>query len=195
MRTLVLNASYMPFDVWSWQRAMKKLFSPDPKVSVVSEYERVIRDGSGNEYNVPAVVLLHRMIDKENRLAPYSKMNIYARDQQVCQYCGVQFPLRKLTLDHVIPQAHWNPKRFHFKKTSFENVVACCKPCNTEKRNRTPQQAGMRLLRKPRRITQAEAYRFKLLLGTIPAEWNEYLLKDKEYERILQERQKQESSV
>jgi hypothetical protein len=189
MRTLVLNASYVPYDVWGWKKVFKKLYGPSPTIFVVSEYEDEIRDGSGNKYNVPAVVVLNKYHDKHDKLAPYSKMNIYARDMQVCQYCAHQFPVRLLTLDHVVPKSHWNPRRFSFNCSSFENVVASCRDCNTKKRNRTPQQAGMQLLRKPRKISQAQAYRYKLHMGVIPAEWNEYLLKDEEYERILQEKE------
>ena len=194
MRSLVLNASYVPYDVWSWQRTMKKLYSPNPTVFIIKEYDKIILDGSGNEYFVPAVVVLKQYQDKHERLAPYSKANILARDQHVCQYCGIQFPVRKLTLDHVIPKAHWNPNRFNYKCSSFQNVVTSCSPCNTKKRNRTPQQAEMPVLRRPKRITQAEAYQFKLMLGNIPEEWYEYL-QEEEYERVLQKRKKTQTTI
>lgn len=186
MRTLVLNASYVPYDVWSWEKAMTKLFSDNPSIFTIVEYEKTVRDGKGNHYPVPAVVVLNKYIDKHDKPAPYSKANIFARDQNVCQYCGIQFPEYKLTLDHVVPKAHWNNKRFNFKLSSFENVVTACGPCNRGKRNRTPQQANMVLLRKPKRISQAQAYKFKLLLGNIPKEWQDYINKDEEYERTLQ---------
>ncbi len=49
-----------------------------------------------------------------------------------------------LNLDHVVPRDRGGP-------TSWENIVCSCIPCNTRKANRTPQEAGLRLVKKPKR--------------------------------------------
>lgn len=185
MKVLVLNADFTPFDVWSWHKAMRKLLSQkreDVTIYPVKNYDKIVRDGSGNEYDVPAVVALKEFIPVHNKPAPYGKANIYARDLNVCQYCGDVTSHHNRTIDHVIPRAHWNHRRYHFKLSSFENVVTCCRSCNTEKRNRTPQQAGMLLKRKPRRISRVAAYRNKLILYGIKDEWLEFITPGKEHD-------------
>ena len=48
------------------------------------------------------------------------------RDRYRCQYCGNIFDLKQLTLDHVIPRSKGG-------LTNWENIVTCCKGCNTAK--------------------------------------------------------------
>ena len=142
----------------------------------IIKYDKIIRDGKGNLYDLPAVVILKEYVGSHNRYAPYTKMNIYARDMGVCQYCGDETNPHNRSIDHVIPRAHWNPRRYTFKLSSFENVVTSCRTCNLKKRNRTPQQAGMELIRKPTRITRAQAYKNKLsMITSKPIEWEMFL--------------------
>jgi len=178
---LILNNDYTPFDIWDWQHSITKLLCTN-SVRVVYDddgivkYDKIIRDGSGNEYELPAVLVLTQYIKQQGGLAPYTKLNIYARDMYICQYCGELTDHKTRTIDHVIPRAHWNPRRYHFRLSSFENVVTSCGKCNKQKRNRTPRQAGMQLIRQPRRITRAEAYARKLaLLTNKPEQWSPYL--------------------
>jgi len=131
---LVLNADYSPFDVWSWQRAMRKLHGDSPTIFSIKYYDWKIRDGKGNLYDVPAVVCLKDFIPIHNKSASYGKANIYARDMNKCGYCNEEVHGKHRTIDHVIPKAHWNPRRFHFKLHSFENVITCCVACNRKKR-------------------------------------------------------------
>jgi 5-methylcytosine-specific restriction endonuclease McrA len=74
------------------------------------------------------------------------------RDDGTCQYCGVKRPRAELNLDHVVPRSQGGT-------TSWENVVCSCVPCNLRKANRTPDQAGMRLLRLPVRPRWTPAFR------------------------------------
>ena len=177
---LILNLDFTPFDIWEWQHAITKLLCKDSVEPVYDEngmvkYDRIIRDGSGNEYELPAVLKLTYYVKKHGGMAPYTKLNIYGRDMNICQYCG-QDATHGRTIDHVIPRAHWNPRRYHFKLSSFENVVTACGRCNKKKRNRTPLQAGMELIRKPRRISRVQAYRNKLeMIKNKPAMWIPYL--------------------
>lgn len=178
---LILNLDYTPFDIWDWQHAMSKYLCTSNVEAVYDEngmvkYDRVIRDGNGNKYEQPAVLILSRYIKAHSGRAPYTKMNVYARDMGICQYCGEETTPHSRTIDHVIPRAHWNPRRFHFKLSSFENVVTACGPCNKQKRNRTPVQAEMQLIRKPRGISRAQSYINKLaMLRNKPAQWGQYL--------------------
>jgi 5-methylcytosine-specific restriction endonuclease McrA len=74
----------------------------------------------------------------------FSRFNIYARDDSTCQYCGRKHRRSELNLDHVIPRSRGG-------STTWENVVCSCISCNLRKGGRTPEEAGMRLLRHPTR--------------------------------------------
>jgi len=67
-------------------------------------------------------------------------VEVFNRDGYTCQYCGKE--TRQLTLDHVIP-------RHQGGQHTWENVVSACVFCNRHKAGRTPEQAGMKLLRFP----------------------------------------------
>ena len=93
---------------------------------------------------VPKVILLlffDRMPKKEVK---FTRHNIFERDKNTCQYCGKVFDRSELNLDHVVPRDRGGP-------TSWENIVCSCIACNTRKSNRTPFEAGMNLVRKPKR--------------------------------------------
>ena len=83
---------------------------------------------------------------------PFSRANIYARDDHRCQYCGDDFPTSELTFDHVLPVAHGGRK-------DWGNIVTCCVSCNRRKGGRTPGEAGMHLRRVPKRPDSAPAIR------------------------------------
>jgi 5-methylcytosine-specific restriction endonuclease McrA len=176
MRTLVLNSDMKPFDVWGWQKTMTKLLC-DNAVYVLEEYLHIIRDGSGNEYRVPSVVVLKDYVAFQNKPAPYSRANIYARDSYRCQYCMVLLDnSSQRTVDHVIPRSLYNQRKYPFKLNSFENVVCCCKKCNTKKADKTLAQAGMSLVRKPKPVTRSQVYYLKLAsTPKIPKEWRQYI--------------------
>jgi 5-methylcytosine-specific restriction endonuclease McrA len=74
----------------------------------------------------------------------FTRHNIFERDRNTCQYCGHIYDRKDLNLDHVIPRDRGGP-------TTWENIVCSCIRCNTQKANCTPQEAGMHLVRKPKR--------------------------------------------
>jgi hypothetical protein len=101
-RTLLLSQGYEPIKIISWQRAMT-LLTLD-KVEVVEEYDTAIR-ASSMVINVPAVVRLRKAFRRHAKPVKFSRVNIYARDQHRCQYCGVKCTIDELTYDHVIPRS------------------------------------------------------------------------------------------
>ncbi len=99
-------------------------------------------NGVSIKLRLPKVVLLmvyDRMPRKEVK---FTRHNIFQRDKNTCQYCGNKFDAKDLNLDHVIPRQHNGP-------TTWENIVCSCIPCNSRKSNKTPEQAGMNLIRQP----------------------------------------------
>jgi 5-methylcytosine-specific restriction endonuclease McrA len=93
---------------------------------------------------VPRVILLLFFDRLPRKEVKFTRHNIFERDRNTCQYCGRIFERRDLNLDHVIPRDRGGP-------TTWENIVCSCIPCNTRKANKTPAEAGMRLVRKPKR--------------------------------------------
>ncbi len=140
-RTLLLNSSYEPLATVSWQRAITLVWVD--KVDVVAEYDAVVRSPSLT-LEVPAVVRLRQYLRVPRRGVPFTRRNLLHRDQHQCQYCRRRLRAAELTLDHVIPRSRGG-------RRSWENLVAACVRCNRRKANRTPREAGMVLLRRPRR--------------------------------------------
>jgi 5-methylcytosine-specific restriction endonuclease McrA len=93
---------------------------------------------------IPRVILLALFDHVPKKEVKFTRHNIFERDRNTCQYCGRGFERKDLNLDHVIPRDRGGP-------TSWENIVCSCVDCNTRKGNRTPSEAGMRLIRKPKR--------------------------------------------
>jgi len=180
---LVLNNQYQPYDVWPWKKAIQKLYKDrdiEPVYSVTGQilkHDILLRDGKGNHYDLPAVVVLRNIVGNKNDIAPYSKSNVYARDLGICQYCGIHVKPHSRTIDHIIPRAQWNDSKYKFKCDSFENTVLCCLKCNQKKADKTPKQAGMKLLKEPKKITQAKAYYNKLAMREyIPTQWRNFIV-------------------
>jgi 5-methylcytosine-specific restriction endonuclease McrA len=152
---LVLNRSYLPIHVTSVRRAFALIYR-DVARAVDEEYqtfdfeqwhhvdgEPAIGTAKG-PIRVPRVILLVTYDRIPKRQIRYSRVNVFARDKHTCQYCGARPPRSELNLDHVVPRSMGG-------KTTWDNVVASCVECNRRKGGRTPQQARLRLRRKPSR--------------------------------------------
>ena len=165
---LVLNAdfrplSYFPLSIWSWQDAVKAVFLD--RVSVISEYERKIHSPSV-EMRLPSVIALKEYVPAARRPA-FTRFNVFLRDRFHCQYCGGDFATNELTFDHVVPVAQGGRK-------DWENIVTCCVSCNRRKGGRTPVEAGLHLVRVPRRPDKAPAIRITVGLKNAPESWRDY---------------------
>jgi 5-methylcytosine-specific restriction endonuclease McrA len=173
-QTLLLNASYEPLKIVHWQKAITLLCQG--KVEVISVYDREIRAVSVS-FKLPSVIRLLRYIRIKRRFdyVPFSRANIYARDDYRCQYCGESFPTSELTFDHVVPVAQGGRK-------DWENIVTCCVQCNRRKGGRTPAEAGMHLTRVPKRPESAPAIRITVGLRNAPDSWRDYLYWNAELE-------------
>jgi 5-methylcytosine-specific restriction endonuclease McrA len=152
---LVLNRNYHPVHVTTVKRAFTLLYQGVAKA--IDEQYRLYEFADwaalsaanhesistiSRSIRVPRVVVLTAYEHLPRGRVRFSRLNIYARDDDTCQYCGRQLPRAELNLDHVNPRSQGG-------KTSWENVVCSCVPCNLRKGGRTPEQAGMKLLRRP----------------------------------------------
>jgi len=164
--TLLLNASYEPLSVISWQRAMTLYFLE--KVEVLSEYDDRDINSVSKRFRMPSVVRLLKYVRRRYMGIKFSRQNIYARDNYRCQYCGDRPPVSELSFDHVHPRSKGG-------KTCWENIVACCVTCNRKKGGRCPEEANMPLLKtpiKPRSMAQLSVHVHK---HQPPGDWLDYL--------------------
>jgi 5-methylcytosine-specific restriction endonuclease McrA len=164
-KVLLLNITYEPLRIINWKRAITLLLLG--KVEVLEEYGREVHAISFS-VRLPSVVRLLRLVKKPKTRVKFSRQNIYARDKYRCQYCGESKCTEDLTCDHVLPKSRGG-------KTEWTNIVTCCIPCNRKKGRRTPEEARMRLIRKPSRPAWVPALRITIRLDDLPSAWRDYL--------------------
>jgi 5-methylcytosine-specific restriction endonuclease McrA len=157
---LVLNASYEPLSVVSARRATCLVLAEKAEML---EDDGIVLHSETLDLAQPSVIRLRYMVKVPYvRRSAMSRRAIFARDEHRCQYCGGHAD----SIDHVFPRSrggghHW------------ENVAAACKPCNLSKRDRTPEEAGMRLAR-PCRAPRATAW-VVVSVHSVPDTWRPYL--------------------
>jgi 5-methylcytosine-specific restriction endonuclease McrA len=164
-RVLLLNATYEPLRVISWQRAVTLLTLG--KVEVLESYSRTVRSVT-LVVRLPSVVRLLTLVRFRERTVRFSRQNIYLRDRSRCQYCGKVLAADNLTYDHVVPKSMGGI-------TAWENIVTCCLPCNKRKGGKTPQQARMHLIRKPRKPAWHPMLMITMSIPRTPDTWRDYL--------------------
>ncbi|MBI2193384.1 MAG: HNH endonuclease [Planctomycetes bacterium] len=175
---LVLNRFYSVVHVISARRAFVLLFKQCAEVvsyenDVLANYDiqswvelsklkSQFRDSEDDwvktpsvEIRVPRIIRLLVYDKLPERAVKFNRRNIYARDEGHCQYCGKKFPTSELTLDHVVPRSLGGA-------TTWENIVCACVRCNVKKGGRRPEQAGMRLVRMPRKPRRSPVLKIKI---------------------------------
>ena len=165
---LVLNRSYLAVHVTSVVRAVGLLYGQSAEVIDVEDGQfanydfeawceiSALRAEDDEEgvwefiwtvripLQVPRVIRLIRFDGMPRTTVRFNRRNVFARDGHTCQYCGKRFGPAHLSIDHVVPRSRGG-------KTVWENVVCCCLRCNARKGGRTPEEARMRLIQKPKR--------------------------------------------
>lgn len=155
---LVLNKSWTAVHIAPVRRALTLLYMGAARAVHPHDYSLhdfddwlvLSQDGLGGRYvhtpnvriRIPEVILLTLFNGFIRHEVRFSRHSIFERDKGHCQYCGKHFPKSQLTLDHVLPQSRGGGE-------SWENLVLACLPCNVRKGNRTPDEAGMPLQRRP----------------------------------------------
>lgn len=159
-RVLVLNAAYEVLGLASIKRSVLLVLSGGAEM--LSESGRYLHTPS-TKVPVPSVIRLKRLVRRGPSRIPLNRRNVLRRDRYTCQYCGRQGS--ELTVDHVLPKSRGG-------QSTWENLVAACRPCNLKKGDRTPEEAGMRLQKPPR---APKAPLFLTELKEIPEDWKPYL--------------------
>lgn len=138
-KVVVLNSDFSFLNVVSVKRAF--LYIAKGKVSVEKYTDKTFKSAEA-EFKIPRIVRFVNMIRQvfKKKIA-WSKRNVLIRDKHVCQYCGTA--AHKMTIDHILPKSRGG-------KNTFDNTVAACFSCNNWKDNKTPEEAGMSLIKIPR---------------------------------------------
>jgi 5-methylcytosine-specific restriction endonuclease McrA len=162
--TLLLTPWMAPHKIISWQTAIVMSFLG--KVDVIEEYDDVVASPSVT-MKTPAVVRLKRTGAGAKRPVKFSRANVFTRDGFSCQYCGARKSPRELNYDHVVPRVQGG-------KTVWENIVTSCYDCNGKKQGRTPEQAGMKLLRTPVKPRSLPSVLVSFRETKLPVAWTPY---------------------
>ena len=162
----------MPVGWLSWQDAVC-LHARDMVSWTYGETVMQVRGGLSRLTRTQTVIPLSsviachgRVVASKGKEPPLSNRALFRRDQHLCLYCGKQFPGHLLSRDHVHPLSRGG-------QDSWMNVVTACKRCNHRKAGRTPDEARMRLRRRPARPRASLATVFWRYLDQHPA-WHPF---------------------
>jgi 5-methylcytosine-specific restriction endonuclease McrA len=121
------------FETWAEISELRKQFERDQH-----DWVRTPRI----EIAVPKIIRLLAYDRFPKQQVKLNRRNLYARDNNRCQYCGKHYSTKELTLDHVVPRVQGG-------EHTWQNLVCACVKCNAKKGGRTPEQAHMHLIRRP----------------------------------------------
>jgi 5-methylcytosine-specific restriction endonuclease McrA len=143
------DGQYTTYDFESWRELSEfraRLFREED-----DDWIRTVN----SEIQVPRVIRLLGYEKLPKQTVKFNRRNIFARDNNQCQFCGRKFPTSELSLDHVIPRSQGG-------QSTWENIVCACVECNVRKGGRTPKQAHMGLIRKPEKPKRSPMLNLKL---------------------------------
>ena len=178
---LLLNRSYVPLRLATARRAFILLYGG---VARALDLEGELFDFGGwsqlsasrnngiatsrGWIRVPRVLHLERYDRLPQRHVRLTRRNLFLRDNYECQYCGARPGTKGLSLDHVVPRSRGG-------NDCWANLVICCRRCNLRKRDRTPQEAGMRLCRAPQPPPWSPIDQIRMSARVFFPEWTPYL--------------------
>jgi 5-methylcytosine-specific restriction endonuclease McrA len=195
-RVLRTDVSGMPLEWVGYQEAVKLIILDQVSYALGRTLYKIhggtsALTGRQSVVNVNAIIATegqhpHKHLFASSYVPPLSNQSLFRRDQNLCLYCGEQFPNYLLSRDHVHPLSQGGEDR-------WVNVVTACKRCNNHKAGRTPEQAGMQLLAIPFCPTHAE---YVYLQGRkIMSDQMEFLLAHFPRNSVLRKRVEQGKSL
>ena len=157
--TLVLNRSWVPINTTTARHALTLLAKESAFAIQVETFDvhnfdswRGLMPLNGDRgirsvrttIRLPEVIVLTSYDHVPHKRVPFTRRNLYRRDDFRCQYCGTRKPAERLSIDHVVPRSRGG-------SNSWENCVLACVRCNVKKGCRFLRDSGMKLLRRPQR--------------------------------------------
>jgi 5-methylcytosine-specific restriction endonuclease McrA len=164
-RVLVLNSTFEPINVCTMRRAIVLILKG---IARAEERHETELHSARAKIPAPSVIRLTEYVHIPFERKSLSRKNILLRDHYTCQYCGKVFNPSDLTLDHVIPKSRGG-------SSNWDNLVACCKRCNNRKGNATPEEVGMKLVKRPQSFSMHVNRQIMRYLGRTDAAWRKYL--------------------
>ena len=189
---LVLNRSFVPLHLVTAQRAFGLLFKAVAEVVTLEDGQLELYnfetwqevsafkkqagalDGDSEwistirfELQVPRVIRLQLYNNYPRRRVSFNRRNIFARDENRCQYCGRKYPTNELSLDHVVPLSRGG-------LTCWANIVCACTRCNARKGGRLPREASMKLIQTPYEPKSNPAFQVKIASPRYPS-WKHFV--------------------
>jgi hypothetical protein len=149
MDVLQLDVSGRP-QAWISPREAALLYASDGVAWTLGRTFHVLRGGIQRATGVQSRIEVHPIIAVRGavptrawRQTPaISNPKLFARDRQVCAYCGGRFRFDELTREHIVPVSRGGAD-------SWMNCITACRACNGRKGNRLPEESGMALLYLP----------------------------------------------
>ncbi len=184
-RVLVLNRLWQAVNICSVERALALLYTGHAQVvyedagnfntfsfrewcdvSNTHDGDDVVRSIS-IRIRIPRIIVLLFFDRLPNKEVKFTRNNLFERDKNTCQYCGVKLDRKDLNIDHVVPRQRGG-------RTTWSNVVCSCVPCNRRKGSRTPEEARMTLIRPPRKPRWRPFIEFKFS-KTVDHSWRHFV--------------------
>jgi 5-methylcytosine-specific restriction endonuclease McrA len=162
---LMLNQNYEPLTVCSARRAIVLLFQG--KAEMIESADGLKLRTVTSEYALPSIVRLWQYKKVPYKRIMLTRKNVLTRDNHQCQYCGAT--RGPMTVDHILPRTMGGAD-------TWENMVCACVRCNNKKGNRTPERAGMALLKRASRPTHIDF--IQRYIGVADHRWRPYLFMD-----------------
>ena len=156
---LILNKYWIPINTTTPKHSFALMFSDNAKAILIeedkvvpldwndwvnvnpSEKDRKIKTVRGY-IKIPSIIVLNYYDKIPRQTIKFTQKSLWERDNFTCQYTGKKVNKTNGNIDHIIPKAQGG-------KTSWENCVIAHKEINAIKADRTPEQAGLKLLKKP----------------------------------------------
>lgn len=193
--TLILNRNFYAIHISNWQKAIQLLYIGHARAvdenlqtysfddwvelsKLMEVNDRGFVHSATLKIAIPEVIQLTKYDRLPKQEVKFSRRNLLEHYGYKCSYCGKKFPKPsrdskpELNWDHVVPKSRGG-------LTNWDNIVISCIPCNTKKDDRTPEEAGMKLLVKPSRPQWKGAKHIAMKAGaSIPISWQR-LIDDK----------------
>lgn len=137
MKTLLLDKEYKPLRFINLRKLV--LFLCNDKIDIVSNWDHFL----WNDFKQPSIVRLKEYVRRHIPHPKFSRMSLFRRDENTCQYTGKKLPISQLSIDHVIPKSRGG-------ETSWTNCVTAWNVINYDKGDRTPEECGLKLIKEPK---------------------------------------------
>jgi 5-methylcytosine-specific restriction endonuclease McrA len=161
MKTLLLDKMYRPIAFVGYRRMARLVMTG--KADIISGWKGV---SFYRNIEYPSIIVLKQYVRRKPLLPRFNFKGVFRRDFFQCCYTGKALPPSQLTVDHVLPKSRGG-------KSTWDNCVTASLEINAIKGNRTPEEAGLTLLRKPQIPPDPLGLEYASLEQVHP-EWEQY---------------------